>query len=81
MFEHHDFANMIVHRRFFSSLFEGRPFGYLFSSLLTNNNILPVFTNLWAFLLFSLSAVGLCVYWRVPKRVFYYCVMGILLTI
>jgi hypothetical protein len=81
MFGHHDFTRLIVPWRFFSSLFEGRATAFLFSSLLTNNNVLPVFSNLWAFLLFALSAVGLCVYWRVPKSVFSYSIIGILLTI
>jgi hypothetical protein len=76
----HDWTRMIA------PFTEGYPWVGRFATqypqlLLTQGQILPVITNLWFFIGVSLTAILLCIYWRVPKSVFVYSIIGLILAL
>jgi hypothetical protein len=64
-----------------SSFFNGRFAAYYLPFFLVGNHLLPILTNLYGFLILTISAIAICIYWRVPKSVFVFSVLGILLVI
>ncbi|MDR3243795.1 MAG: glucosyltransferase domain-containing protein [Elusimicrobiota bacterium] len=50
-------------------------------NLLTGGHLLPVLNNIYSLLGFSIGAIMLCIYWKIPKTVLYYSIIGTLLVI
>jgi hypothetical protein len=62
-------------------IMQGRYFNELFGFIFTGGIFLPVFTNLVRFFFFSLAAVLLCHYWKLPKSLLLYSVTGLLFVL
>lgn len=60
---------------------EGRFSAYWLQSVLFDGKILPVINNLLAFVGLSLAGVLVCVYWKLPKRVSVYVLLGMFFAI
>ncbi|MDR3049778.1 MAG: glucosyltransferase domain-containing protein, partial [Elusimicrobiota bacterium] len=77
----HDWGRIINQMRVHSMIKDGRFAMFYLQYFLTGNNILPVLSNLYIFLILSISSVLLCIYWRVPKTLFAFSAIGLLLAI
>ncbi|MDR1952808.1 MAG: glucosyltransferase domain-containing protein [Elusimicrobiota bacterium] len=77
----HDWGSLRGPMSINSTVQFGRFSSYYLPFLLTGNHILPVLTNLYAFVGLALGAIALCIYWKVPKSAFSYSIIGLLLCI
>jgi hypothetical protein len=62
-------------------IMQGRYFNELFGFIFTGGIFLPVFTNFIRFFFFSLAAVLLCHYWKLPKSLMLYSATGLLFVL
>jgi hypothetical protein len=81
MIGNHDWGLLFSRSPFVGELAIGRYFYNLFSFVMLNGRFLPVLTNLVNFLFFSLAAVMLCSYWKLPKSLPVYSVTGLLFVL
>ena len=81
MWGDHDWGWLINGMNTTSHWYIGRVTGTLYPALFTGNNILPVLTDLHAYIGLTFNAIALCIYWKVPKSTLYYSIIGILLCI
>jgi hypothetical protein len=81
MWGDHDWNRLLDTMKLNDNVSFGRFSVFMHFSLLTGNNILPVLNNLYAFAVFALSSILLCIYWKVPRSTFHYSIIGILLCI
>lgn len=77
----HDWDSLIAGKTYASSFWEGRYGAWIVSEILTYNQYLPIISALWAFAALSLSAVLLAIYWRVPQKISYFVIFGLILNI
>ncbi|GAB7141060.1 hypothetical protein RsTz2092_10210 [Deferribacterales bacterium RsTz2092] len=59
----------------------GRPIRFLLTYYLLDGHILPVISPLLIHLLVSLAAIMCCVYWRIPRSVSTYSLIGLLFVL
>jgi hypothetical protein len=81
MIGNHDWGILVFKSPLVGELAIGRYFYNVFSFVLMSGRFLPVLTNLINFLFFSFAALMLCTYWKLPKSVLVYSVMGLLLVL
>jgi hypothetical protein len=81
MFGNHEWPYLLGKVQIFSVTYLGRYFGYAFPTVFFGGHYLPVLENLLAFAFFSVSAVMLCFYWRLPKSTLVYSVTGLLFVL
>ena len=62
-------------------IFEGRYAVYLFKKAFLRGVYLPFIYDVITFLFLALNAVLLCIYWKLEKRVAYFCLCGLILTV
>ena len=60
--------------------FEGRYAVYLFKKIFLNNTYLPLLYDFITFVILSLNAILLCIYWKLKKKVIYFVLCGLILT-
>ncbi len=77
----HDWNAVLGSLRWDYQLWQGRWGSHIFGSLLLGGRTLPVLSAVYGFLAFAAAAVGLCVFWRVPRRIECYLVCCFLLTL
>ena len=77
----HDWNVMIGGQSLTGSIWEGRYGTWIASGILTNNLYLPIISALWSFVALSLSAILLAIYWKVPKKISYFVIFGLVLNI
>jgi len=65
----------------FGAVWGGRLTENFFAKLLFGGDVLPVFYNLFNFAAFSLGAVLLCILWKIPKTLFAYISVSLLLLL
>ncbi|MDR3256661.1 MAG: glucosyltransferase domain-containing protein [Endomicrobium sp.] len=81
MLGNHDW-NFAIYGIRFNDLFSvGRYFLSSTTLLFLHGEILPIFSNVIGFMEYSLAAVLLCFYWKLPKSLLLYSITGLLLVI
>ncbi|MDR0485667.1 MAG: hypothetical protein LBH29_02945, partial [Elusimicrobiota bacterium] len=82
MFHNHDWNSMTVGTATTGwNIKQGRYSPRFISAILQRNEILPIGINVASFMGFSLAAVLLCIYWKVPKNLFSYSLIGLLMAL
>jgi hypothetical protein len=81
MIGNHDWGLLFSRSPLVGELATGRYFYNIFSFVFLNGRFLPVLTNLVNFLFFSFAALMLCSYWKLPKSVLIYSVIGLLFVL
>lgn len=81
MYGNHDFAVVFNNLHWGSDVGMGRYGAHLIKGFLLQGNYIPILTNIIAFLELALASVLLCIYWKLPKNIYAYCIIGLLLTI
>lgn len=77
----HDWNNLVNGTAWNKSFYEARYGAFIMSQLLTGNLYLPIVSALWAYFALSLSAVLLAIYWKVPQKLSYFVIFGLILNI
>jgi hypothetical protein len=81
MIGNHDWELLFSRSPFVGELAIGRYFYNIFSFVFLNGRFLPILTNLVNFLFFSFAALMLCSYWKLPKSILIYSVIGLLFVL
>lgn len=77
----HDWGFVKYGFPWFGTLWGGRLTENIFAKLLYGGKVLPVFCNFFNFASFSLTAVLLCIIWKIPKNLFSYISVSLLLVL
>lgn len=77
----HDWGFVKYGLGWFGAVWGGRLTENIFAKLLFGGDVLPVFYNLFNFASFSSGAVLLCVVWKIPKNLFAYLSVSLLLLL
>ena len=76
-----DFVGGFISLPWDGRAFEGRYAVYLLKKLFLGDVYLPLIYDVIAFLSLALNAVLLCTYWKLEKRVIYFVLCGLILTV
>ncbi|MDR0486574.1 MAG: hypothetical protein LBH29_07645, partial [Elusimicrobiota bacterium] len=76
----HDWREGLLYRQSFIpwQVVSGRYFFTFINALLLKGEYLPILSHLTAFAGFSLAAICLCIYWKVPQTLFFYSLICLL---
>jgi hypothetical protein len=77
----HEWPYLLYNTSPFAMSYVGRYFGQISSFIFNNGLFLPILNNLIHFAIFSLAAILLCLYWRLPRSVLLYSVVGLLFVL
>ena len=81
MWGNHDWGFLVFPYKWNSAQGIGRYTLHLFKALFFKGIYLPIIYDLVSFLFLALNGVLLCIYWRLEKKVLYFVLCGLILTV